>query len=240
MIRIAGGLVGALAVVTAWLWLAPANLGGGTSYVVLYGSSMEPRYHGGDLVLARPADDYAVGDVVAYHHPQLGRTVLHRIVARDGDRFQFKGDGNDFRDLPRPSRVQVIGREWVHVPRAGAALEWIRQPAHAALAVLALVLLLAGGGGAEVTRRRSRQGDVPLAELVRTTARDEQGRRALRGDVGRRRPRARGPRRGRDRLRAAARGVGVLAGSLAAGRASHLRGGRPSLHGLPVGAHHHR
>ncbi|HSC91658.1 MAG TPA: S24/S26 family peptidase [Gaiellaceae bacterium] len=180
MIRIAGGLVGALAVVAAWLWLAPANLGGGTSYVVLYGSSMEPRYHGGDLVLARPAEDYAVGDVVAYHHPQLGRTVLHRIVARDGDRFQFKGDGNDYLDLPRPSRVQVIGREWVHVPRAGAALEWIRQPAHAALAVLALVLLLAGGGGAEVTRRRSRQGAVPLAELVRTTARDEQGRRALR------------------------------------------------------------
>ncbi|HSL66023.1 MAG TPA: signal peptidase I [Gaiellaceae bacterium] len=181
MIRITGGLIGVAALVAAWLWLAPPNLGGGTSYVVLYGSSMEPRYDAGDLVLARRVDSghLRVGDVVAYRHPQLGKTVLHRVVAQAGDRLQLKGDANDYVDLPRPSQVEVIGREWLHVPHVGAVLEWIRQPVHASLAVLVLVLLLAGGGGAHAARGRR-----PQAQETRPagphTLDDGQGRRALR------------------------------------------------------------
>ena len=79
MIRIAGAVLGVAVAAAAWLFLAPAQLGGSTGYVVLYGTSMEPRYSAGDLVLTRPAADVGVGDVVAYHHPELGRTVLHRV-----------------------------------------------------------------------------------------------------------------------------------------------------------------
>ena len=38
----------------------------------------------GDLAVLRPADDYEVGDVVAYRSDGLDTTVMHRIVERDG------------------------------------------------------------------------------------------------------------------------------------------------------------
>ncbi|MGE5690941.1 MAG: signal peptidase I [Pseudomonadota bacterium] len=175
--RIAGTLVGVAALVAGWLFLAPPQLGGSTGYVVLYGTSMEPGYGAGDLVLVRPARHVAVGDVVAYRHPTLGRTVLHRVVARAGDRLQFKGDNNDFLDLPRPTAVDVVGREWVHVPAVGAALEWVRQPLVAAIAA-ALCALLLLGGGATVTRRRSGR-IAPDEAPPRVSADEAQGRRAV-------------------------------------------------------------
>ncbi|MGZ4330749.1 MAG: signal peptidase I, partial [Solirubrobacteraceae bacterium] len=82
----------------AWLYLAPTQIGGTTSYVVTSGISMEPSFRTGDLALVRPADQYRVGQVVAYHSTLLHVTVLHRIVAHRGGRYFFKGDNNNFID----------------------------------------------------------------------------------------------------------------------------------------------
>ncbi len=71
-----------------WVLFAPSTLGGDFSYAIVTGDSMEPRFSTDDVVLLRRADDYAVGDVVAYRHPQLG-AVLHRIVEVDGERLSL-------------------------------------------------------------------------------------------------------------------------------------------------------
>ena len=177
MIRIAGAMLGVAVAATAWLFLAPAQLGGSTGYVVLYGTSMEPKYSAGDLVLVRPASDVRVGDVVAYDHPELGRTVLHRVVERKGELLQLKGDNNEYLDLPRATKVDVVGREWLHLPNVGGALEWIRQPVPAAVIALLCVLLLAGGGASAVRRRESRP-EAPAA-AGSPGAEAAKGRRAL-------------------------------------------------------------
>jgi signal peptidase I len=78
--------------VAGWLVLAPTRFGGSTDYVTTHGISMEPRFHTGDLAVVRPAADYRVGDVVAYHSDLLHTVVLHRIIGRDRDRYVFKGD----------------------------------------------------------------------------------------------------------------------------------------------------
>ena len=140
MIRIAGAMLGVAVAAAAWLFLAPAQLGGST----------------GDLVLTRPASDVRVGDVVAYQNPELGRTVLHRVVQRRGDQLQFKGDNNDYLDLAHATKVEVVGREWAHLPAVGGALEWVRRPVPAAAIALLCVLLLAGGGATAVRRRDGR------------------------------------------------------------------------------------
>src|SRR5438309_7768906 len=80
----------------AWWYFAPTQLGGSTRYVETGGVSMEPRFHTGDLAVVRPADRYTVGEVVAYRSTLLHVTVLHRILARHGDRYVFKGDHNNF------------------------------------------------------------------------------------------------------------------------------------------------
>src|SRR5262245_49045395 len=87
--------------VAAWLLLAPTQIGGETRYVTTSGVSMAPRFHSGDLAVVRPADDYKVGQIVAYRSAQLRTVVLHRIIAIKGDRYVFKGDNNDFIDPAR-------------------------------------------------------------------------------------------------------------------------------------------
>ena len=117
-IRLLAG-TGALALlIAAWIFLGPQQLGGSATYAIVAGSSMEPQIHGGDLVVSRSRAHYAIGDAVVYHNADLNRNVLHRIVGRDGSRFLFKGDGNDFVDPTRPKQSDLIGRPVDH--RAGS------------------------------------------------------------------------------------------------------------------------
>lgn len=164
---VSGGLALALAA-AAWLLLAPPRLGGSTSYVVVVGSSMEPRLHRDHLVLARRAGEYRVGEVVLYRSRLLGRYVLHRIVGREGDRYVFKGDNNSFVDPDRPSKAELVGRLWLRVPAVGSAFGWLRVPWHAALvAGLAALLLLGTGAGLEAGRRGRRQVRLPGRQQAR-------------------------------------------------------------------------
>ncbi len=157
--------VATLAVATAaWYFAAPPQLGGGTSYAVVYGVSMEPHFHRGDLVLLRRQPAYGVGEVVGYHSRQLHRDVLHRIVAADGDRFTFKGDNNGFRDPEHPLAGQLFGHEWLRIPGAGAQLERLRSPRNAAIVAGLAALLLVGGGGASARRRGRRDGEAAETE----------------------------------------------------------------------------
>ena len=105
-----------------WWWFAPTRVGGSTTYVVTHGISMEPNFHTGDLALVRPAGQYKVGDIVAYHSSLLHLVVLHRIVAIHKGRYTFKGDNNNFLDPVKPTRAELIGKLWVHAPGAGWAL----------------------------------------------------------------------------------------------------------------------
>ena len=112
----------------AWLTFAPTGIGGATDYVTTRGNSMAPRFHTGDLAVIRPTEQYRVGDMVAYRSTLLNTVVLHRIIGRDGDRYVFKGDHNDFVDPTRPDRSQLVGKLWVRVPRAGVPLASVRRP----------------------------------------------------------------------------------------------------------------
>jgi len=145
-----------VAAAAAWLFLAPVQLGGSTSYAVVYGSSMEPHLHRGDLVILRGQSAYERGQVVGYHSRELDRNVLHRIVGVHGGRFVFKGDNNSFLDPEQPARSQLFGHEWIVLPQVGGWLERLRSPRNAAIAAGLAVLLIAGGGSGAGFRRRRR------------------------------------------------------------------------------------
>ncbi len=144
---------------TAWVLLAPPQLGGATRYVIVTGSSMEPKLTSGDLAVIRSRRDPALHDVVLYRDPVLGVEVLHRIVGEEGGRFVLRGDSNDFLDDPRLVPKDIEGSLWFSVPYAGSALVWVRQPIHAAILVFVLALLaLTGGGSARVARGTEARG----------------------------------------------------------------------------------
>ncbi|MCU1457214.1 MAG: peptidase signal peptidase [Actinomycetia bacterium] len=144
-------VIAGLAVV-AMLW--PARLGGSVSYATTGGSSMEPVIHQGDLVLVRHSSSYKVGDVVAYRSRVLDTTVLHRIVARRGAQYIFKGDKNGWLDADHPTRRDLLGKEWIRIPDGGRALAWFRTPGGWVIGV-ALLLLITSFAVNERNRKRS-------------------------------------------------------------------------------------
>jgi signal peptidase I len=156
--RLRSGLItGALLLLAGafWLFLAPPKVGGRTAYVVTSGTSMEPSFHSGDLALIRPAGHYRVGEIVAYHSTLLHVVVLHRIIAVHGDRYVFKGDNNNFVDPSPPTRSQLLGALWVHVPHGGVVFGALHSPIIAAVLCGMVALLLVGTG--QTKRRRDRR-----------------------------------------------------------------------------------
>jgi len=141
----------------AWFYFAPTNIGGSTRYVVTSGVSMEPRFHTGDLAIVRPAANYRVGEIVAYWSTLLHTVVLHRIIARDGNRYVFKGDNNHFIDPVRPTRSELLGKLWLHVPHLGRVLKMLHTRVAAALLCVVVGLLTLFGVKEDRRRRRRRR-----------------------------------------------------------------------------------
>jgi signal peptidase I len=155
--KLVSSALGLLALGCLWFYFAPAPLGGSTSYVVTHGVSMEPHFHTGDLALVRSQGSYHVGEVVAYHNKELHTIVLHRIIGRDGSRYIFKGDNNDFVDFEHPAASQLIGALWIHIPGAGGTLQSIRSPALVGILIAAGILILTGAAFTRHRRRRGKQ-----------------------------------------------------------------------------------
>lgn len=146
-----------LVLAASWSSLAPPQLGGSNSYVTTHGDSMEPGFRTGDLAVVRPADDYEVGDVVAYHSDILDTVVMHRVVAVQDGQYTFKGDNNSWLDADRPTRDRFVGSLVLRIPQGGLWRDRLTSPTALGLMTFGL---LAGGRSALQRRRRRRSVTV--------------------------------------------------------------------------------
>jgi signal peptidase I len=160
---LASGFAGFATLVCLWYFLAPTALGGSTSYVSTDGISMEPRFHTGDLAIVRSQSSYHVGEIVAYHSKMLGTVVLHRIVGMDGAKYIFKGDNNNFYDFEHPTRSQLIGALWIHLPGMGRRLKELYSPTIIGLLVLFAALCFMGTAFTRRKRRERKRGGAQSA-----------------------------------------------------------------------------
>lgn len=83
-----------------------------TYCTVLPTGSMRPIFDEKAVLLLEnaPFDSLKVGDIVTYRHPILGVPVVHRLVAREGDRFWSKGDANGRMDNVYVTRENYLKR----------------------------------------------------------------------------------------------------------------------------------
>ena len=158
-IRIGFTLLACAVLAIGWWRFGPTTLGGSASYVVTSGQSMMPHIRPDGLVITRAESDYRVGDIVAYHNRQLHEVVLHRIVARDGTRYIFKGDNNQSADQYHPIGADLIGKKWVYWAGGGKYMDILRAPLGFGV-VLAFIGLLVGRAFVSPAppRRRRRHG----------------------------------------------------------------------------------
>ena len=172
---VARSLVVALGIALVVLWvvfLRPEALGGPVAYTVVAGKSMLPTMRDGDLVVVLKESRYRPGEVIAYHvpagDPASGARVIHRIVGgSEKTGYLVQGDNKTQPDPWRPKRRDIIGKEWLRIPRVGAVFVWARSPlalgALAAGLVFALIAVGGSGGRPEeeqeaFKKSRSREG----------------------------------------------------------------------------------
>jgi len=118
-----------------WAAFGPVNLGGQTAFVLVNGTSMQPLFYRGDLVLVRRSSSYRVGDIITFRDGDLGSQVIHRIIGEAQGRFITQGDNNAWIDEYHPQSGDIIGKYWILLPKAGRVVEWIRKPLQLALLV---------------------------------------------------------------------------------------------------------
>ena len=118
-----------IAVLAFAFW--PARLGGATSYVIIKGTSMEPKFHTGDLAVVRAQDHYNVGDIVAYRIPRGGpgggKMVIHRIIGHRHGGYLMQGDNRTTPDTWNPTNHDIVGRYRMLVPIPGIGF-WMLMP----------------------------------------------------------------------------------------------------------------
>jgi signal peptidase I len=147
-------------IMIAWLFFAPRVMGGQASYVIVNGDSMEPLYHRGDLVILFEADHVEVGEIFAYRYPELG-SVIHRVVAREGDRFIMKGDHNSWTDGYHPAFDDMIGKAVINLPGVGNTVRWLRQPVRFAGVVALLAGVLVFGMVYDSSQKKNLKMKIP-------------------------------------------------------------------------------
>jgi signal peptidase I len=160
-------------VVIAWLFLAPTQFGGDTSYIIVAGTSMLPRFELGDLVIVKEKDTYTIGDIVAYNHPEIG-PIFHRIVEQEGRHFILQGDNNDFLDSYHPTKEEIIGKLWVYLPDLGKFLVYLRTPFVFSVLVIAVgfvsyISIFGDTARSKSPRRKPKVSGVPMSELKENT-----------------------------------------------------------------------
>ena len=159
--KLAGATLTALMIAVLWLLFAPMEIGGRTGYVIVTGNSMESRLSTNDLAIIRTAHTYKVGDVVTYHHPELGM-VIHRIIGVDGARFIVQGDNNNWTDSHEPVQAEIRGKLWFSIPGAGHYLGLLQHPAMLAiLSIMIGLLVMLPGRKKDSAKPHAAAGGLP-------------------------------------------------------------------------------
>lgn len=156
--RAISSALGIVAIIFIWIIFAPTQVGGLASYVIVIGSSMEPNFHIGDMIVAHQQPVYGIGDAVVYRNNEMHGFVFHRIIAEELGRYTLQGDNNSWVDTYQPSKEEVIGKLWLHIPRGGIAMQKIRSPW-----MMALIGAAAGAFFATGLFRKKTKGNIHMS-----------------------------------------------------------------------------
>lgn len=142
-VRIVAALL-ALAAGVFWVVeLRPVAFGGDATYVFVNGTSMQPLYHTGDLVIVHAKARYVPGDIISYRIPQgqtgQGQQVIHRIHAGTGRAgFTVQGDNRTAPDIWHPKTSDVVGAAWLMIPHVASVVRFLLSP-YAVAVILAMI-----------------------------------------------------------------------------------------------------
>lgn len=117
-------------------FLSALKIPGGIRVHTVLSGSMEPSILTGSIIVIKPVETYAVGDIITYK-PNIYRdeensptSTTHRIMevrSSDGvDIFVTKGDANDQADVETTDKGLVMGKVFLSIPFIGHLTTYIK------------------------------------------------------------------------------------------------------------------
>lgn len=118
--------------------LSTLNIPGGFKLYTVQSGSMEPALKTGSVVLSKPSNEYAEGDIITFksqedrNNPKPAVTTTHRIVGVEekDDEFFYttKGDANNGPDGNQITRDLILGKVVSSTPLIGYLIGFSRTP----------------------------------------------------------------------------------------------------------------
>ena len=137
--RLIPSLIVVLLIVATW----PTRFGGSTTVLAVDGTSMQPTFHSGDLVVARTQDRYHVGDIIVFKVATTAghnANIVHRIIAIEADgSFVTQGDNRSTADGFHTTRHDILGHVELRIPYGATTLRVLSRGWLLALLTGALV-----------------------------------------------------------------------------------------------------
>lgn len=106
---------------------------GGLSIKIVQSGSMEPAIKTGSIVVVKPAETYAIGDIITFGEDTRKKVpTTHRILdvraIEGGYLFTTKGDANEDTDTKEVRSGEIIGKVQFAVPYVGYVIDFTRKP----------------------------------------------------------------------------------------------------------------
>ncbi|HEX2783680.1 MAG TPA: signal peptidase I [Ilumatobacteraceae bacterium] len=122
-------IAGAVVLCVWWIW--PTRFGGETTVVVVQGTSMQPTFASGDLIVAHRLDHYSPGEIVVFRVDVPGaghRLVVHRLLGIDPDgHITTRGDNRTSADGFDLTTNDIVGRAVLRVPKGALILRLLSR-----------------------------------------------------------------------------------------------------------------
>ncbi|BFQ95327.1 signal peptidase I [Enterococcus cecorum] len=118
------------------------GLFGYKGYTVISGS-MKPTLEVGDYIVIKeiPFEKVQKGDIISFY--QEHTLVTHRVIERNRDYLQTRGDQNNVNDLIAVTKANYLGKYQFRIKQLGRFLLWMQDPLVYSLIMAAIALRIA-------------------------------------------------------------------------------------------------
>ncbi len=121
-----------IAVIALLLIVSAFPIEGNLQVKTVLSGSMEPAIGVGSIIVIKPANEYRIGDVIAFQFAEEETPITHRIydlkVTEGIISFITKGDANEEPDNRGVFEREIIGRVLFDVPFVGYAVNAAQTP----------------------------------------------------------------------------------------------------------------
>jgi len=120
---------------------------GNYKVMIVQSGSMEPAIKTGSVVVAKPAQDYKIGDIITFGpYSKTKAPTTHRIydvkVIGGEPIYITKGDANNAPDTREVTKRDILGKVLFSIPYLGYAVAFAKKPLGFALIVIVPAVII--------------------------------------------------------------------------------------------------